>query len=136
MEKIFRNKRLIVIAFFTAFSVASATSVMANGNNNPIPVEMKFMGYLKNQLLFQLNFSGNTDHNDFTIIIRDEYSNTLYRENIKGENFSKSFLLNADELGDEKLQFEIISKKTKESVVYEVNRNVRVAEEMTVNELK
>ncbi|MGZ8556867.1 MAG: hypothetical protein ACXWWC_00965 [Chitinophagaceae bacterium] len=135
MEKIFRNKRLIVIAFFTAFSVASATSVMANGNN-PIPVEMKFMGYLKNQLLFQLNFAGNAEHNDFTIIIRDEYSNTLYRENIKGENFSKSFLLNAEELGDEKLQFEIISKKTKETVVYEVNRNVRIAEEMTVSELK
>ena len=136
MEKVFRNNRLIVIAFFTAFSVASVTSAMARDNNNPIPVEMKFMGYIKNQLLFQLNFAGNAEQNEFTIIIRDENRNTLYRENIKGENFSKSFLLNADELGDEKLQFEIITKKSKESVVYEVNRNIRVAEEMIVSELK
>ena len=136
MEKVFRNNRLIVIAFFTAFSVASTTAAMARDNNNPIPVEMKFMGYLKNQLLFQLNFAGNAENNEFTIIIRDENGNTLYRENIKGENFSKSFLLNADELGDEKLQFEIINKKSKDSVVYEVNRNIRVAEEMTVSEVK
>ncbi|MGK2862524.1 MAG: hypothetical protein ACSLE0_11350 [Chitinophagaceae bacterium] len=135
MEKVFRNNRVIVIAFFTAFSVAS-TAAFANNNITPIPVEMKFMGYIKNQLLFQLNFAGNADHNDFTIIIRDENNNTLYRENIKGENFSKSFLLNAEEIGDEKLQFEIINKKSKESVVYEVNRNIRVAEEMVVSEVK
>ncbi len=135
MEKVFRNNRVIVIAFFTAFSVAS-TAAFANNNITPIPVEMKFMGYIKNQLLFQLNFAGNADHNDFTIIIRDENNNTLYRENIKGENFSKSFLLNGEEIGDEKLQFEIINKKSKETVVYEVNRNIRVAEEMIVTEVK
>ena len=135
MEKVFRNNRLIVIAFFTAFSVASTKAAKASDNNNPIPVEMKFMGYIKNQLLFQLNFAGNAEHNEFTIIIRDEYRNTLYRENIKGEVFSKTFLLNADELGDEKLQFEIITKKSKESVVYEVNRDTRVTHEMIVSEV-
>ena len=135
MEKIFRNNRLIVLAFFTAFSVASAPEAIASDNNGTIPVEMKFMGYIKNQLLFKLNFAGNAEHNEFTIIIRDEKNNTLYRENIKGEIFSKSFLLNADEIGDDKLQFEIISKKSKESVVYEVNKHTRVEEEMTVSEL-
>jgi hypothetical protein len=96
---------------------------------------MKFMGHLNNQLLFKLNFAGNAEQNEFTIIIRDEQNTTLYRENIKGENFSKSFLLNADELGDNKLTFEIISKKSKKSVVYEVNRKTSVAEEMTVSKL-
>ena len=136
MQKIFRNNRLIVLAFFTAFSVASAPAAMARDNNKTIPVEMEFMGRIKNQLLFKLNFAGNAEHNEFTIIIRDENNNTLYRENIKGEIFSKSFLLNSDEIGDDKLQFEIISKKSKESVVYEVNRHTRVEEEMTVSELK
>ena len=135
MEKIFRNKRLIVIAFFTAFSVASVHNAMANGDNNPIPVEMKFMGRLNNQLLFKLNFAGNAEHNDFTIIIRDEQNATLYRQNIKGESFSKSFLLNADEIGDNKLTFEIISKKSNQSVVYEVNRKTSVVEEMAISKL-
>src|SRR5690349_6226017 len=100
MQKIFRNKRLIIIAFFTAFSVASVQHARAGDRNDAIPVEMKFMGRLNNQLLFKLNFAGNDEHNDFTIIIRD-HNTTLYRENIKGENFSKSFLLNADEIGDD-----------------------------------
>ena len=60
----------------------------------------------------------------------------LYRDNIKGEIFSKSFLLNTDEIGDDTLQFEIINKKTKESVVYEVNRNSGLKEELTISELK
>ena len=135
MEKIFRNNRLIVIAFFTAFSVASVQHAKAADNDITIPVEMKFMGHLNNQLLFKLNFAGNAEQNELTIIIRDEQNTTLYRENIKGENFSKSFLLNADELGDNKLTFEIISKKSKKSVVYEVNRKTSVAEEMTVSKL-
>ena len=136
MENIFRNKRLIMIAFFTAFSVASVPAAMANEGKNPIPVEMKFMGYIKNHLLFKLNFVATAENNEFTILIRDNQNNLLYRDNIKGEIFSKSFLLNTEEIGDDSLQFEIINKKTKESVIYEVNRNSGVKEEMTISELK
>jgi hypothetical protein len=135
MEKIFRNKKVILIAFFTAFSVASVP-VMANNSNKTIPVEMKFMGYIKNQLLFKLNFAGTPENNEFTVVIRDDQNNILYRDNIKGENFSKSFLLNTDEIGDDNLQFEVINKKTKESVVYEVNRNSGAKEDLTISELK
>ncbi|HKZ66308.1 MAG TPA: hypothetical protein VJ111_08145 [Chitinophagaceae bacterium] len=135
MEKIFRNNRLIVIAFFTAFSVSSAPAANACSNETPIPVEMKFVGHIKNQLIFKLSFAGNAQHNEFTIIIKDKQNNTLYRENIKVEIFSKSFLLNTDEIGDDKLKFEIISKKSKERVVYEVNRKTHVSEEMTISKL-
>lgn len=135
MEKIFRNKKVILIAFFTAFSVASVPAI-ANNAHKTLPVEMKFMGYIKNQLLFKLNFAGTPEHNEFTVVIRDDQNNILYRDNIKGENFSKSFLLNTDEIGDDNLQFEVINKKTKESVVYEVNRNSGMKEELTISELK
>ncbi len=125
-----------MIAFFTAFSLASVPPALANDSKNPIPVEMKFMGYIKNQLLFKLNFTGTREHNEFTIIVRDDQKNMLYRDNIKGEIFSKSFLLNTEEIGDDTFQFEIINKKTKQSVVYEVNRNNAIKEELTINELK
>src|SRR5258708_7045856 len=118
MEKIFCNKRLLVIAFFTVFSVASAPVVLANDSNHSIPVELKFIRWIKDQPLFQLKFAGNAEHDEFTIIIRDNYSNVLYRENIKAENFTKSFLLNTDEIGDDELKFEIINKKSNKSVVY------------------
>ena len=137
MKKIFKNSRLIAIAFFTVFTGAAASPAMAN-NGKDLPVELKFVGSINNQTIFQLNISG-TDldmQNDYTLFIRDEYGNNVYRENIKGENFTKKFLLNTDEIGDDTLQFEIMSKKSKKSVVYEVNRNTRSVEEVVINEVK
>ena len=111
MRKIFSNNRLIAIAFFTVFS-ATALSVSANDSSNPaMPVESKLIGSINDQPLIQLIYAGTTVQDDLTIIIRDEDGNSLYRENIKGESFTKIFLLNRDEAGDGKLRFEITSKK-------------------------
>ncbi len=134
MEKIFCNNRLIIIAFFTVFS-SSAVVALANNNNHAIPVELKFIRWIKDQPLFQLKFAGNSDHDEFTIVIRDDHSNVLYRENIKAENFTKSFLLNVDEVGDNELQFEITSKKSNKSTVYKVNRHSFFEKEMAVSGL-
>ena len=123
MKKIFNNNRLIAIAFFTVFS-ATAVSALANDSSNLVmPLELKLIGSINNQPLFQLSYAGTTEQDDFTIIIRDENGNSLYRENIKGESFTKKFLLNRDDVGDGTLRFEITSKKNSKTVVYEVNRN-------------
>src|SRR5258706_16406256 len=136
MEKIFCNKRLLIIAFFTVFSIASAPVALANNNDHGIPVELKFIKWIKDQPLFQLKFAGDAEHDEFTIIVRDNYSNVLYRENIKAENFTKSFLLNTDEIGDDELQFEFIRKKSNKSVVYEISRNTFFEKEMVVSKAK
>lgn len=136
MKKIFSNNHLIAIAFFTMFSVAIAPAAMATEKNPAVPVEMKFTGLIRNQPVFQLNFTGNPQQNEFTIIITDDYGNSLYRENIKGEIFIKKFLLNIDEIADNTLRFEIFCNKTKKSVVYEVNRNTRLVQDIAINEVK
>ncbi|MBL0131534.1 MAG: hypothetical protein IPP43_10750 [Chitinophagaceae bacterium] len=102
---------------------------MAHDKNPSVPVEMKFAGLLNNQPMFQLSFYGNAQQDEFTISIRDENGNSLYRENIKGENFTKKFLLNTDEIGDDTLLFEILSKKTGKTVIYSVNRFSRFAQD-------
>jgi len=136
MNKIFRNNRLIAIAFFTVFSVAGVTaSARANNNSNVVPVELKFLGNINNQQMFQLNFAGNADENEFIINIRDEDGNSLYSENIKGENFYKKFLLNTEEIGNGKLRFEVTSKKTNQTVVFEVKRQAHYVQEMVVNKV-
>lgn len=135
MKKIFNNNRLIAIAFLTVFTVAISPAVMAGEKNPSVPVEMKFSGLIKNQPVFQLNFTGNPEQNEFTIIITDDYGNSLYRENIKGENFTKKFLLNTDEIGDNILRFEIFCNQTKKSAVYEINRNSRLVENLVINEI-
>lgn len=135
MTKIFRNKRLIIVAFFTVFSIGSASVAIANDNNNPLPVELKFIGTIKDQPLFQLSFAGNAEENDFTIIVRDEAGNSLYSENIKGENFYKKFLLNNEGTNDETLRFEIKSKRSNKIVVFEVNGQSRLVEEIGVSQV-
>lgn len=137
MKKIFSNNRLIAIAFFTVFSVAAAPFAMAadSSYNRVMPVELKLVGNINNQPIFQLSYAGNAEQDEFTIIIRDENGNSLYRENIKGESFTKKFLLNKDEIGDGTLRFEIFSKKHSKSVVYEVNRNVRQVEDLVISKL-
>jgi|CXWL01.1.fsa_nt_gi hypothetical protein len=136
MKKIFNNNRLIAIAFFTVFSVAISPAVTANDKNPVVPVELKFAGFINDQPLFQLNFSGDVLQNEFTISITDENGISLYRENIKGENFSKKFLLNTDEIGDNTLRFEVFSNKTKQSVAYKVNRNTRFVQDVVISEVK
>jgi hypothetical protein len=137
MKKIFSNNRLIAIAFFTVFSVAAAPLAMASdsSHNRVMPVELKLVGNINSQPIFQLTYAGKTEQDDFTVVIRDEDGNSLYRENIKGENFSKKFLLNRDEIGDGTLRFEIYSKKNNKTVVYEVNRNTRQVEDLVISKL-
>ena len=130
MEKIFCNNRLLVIAFFTVFLTTAAQPASGNNIDHAIPVELNFIKWIKDQPLFQLKFTGNAEHNEFTIIIRDNYSTELHRENIKGETFTKSFLLNVDEVGDDEMQFEIISKKSNKSVLYQISRHSFLEREM------
>ena len=137
MKKVFNNNRLIAIAFFTVFSIATAPVAIANNSNPALPVELKFLGNnVKNQPVFQLNFFGNAEENDFTITIRDDYGNSLFSENIKGEVFSKKFLLNTEEIGDEAVRFEITGRKSQKTIVFEVNHQSHLQEEMVVRKLK
>jgi hypothetical protein len=130
MEKIFCNNRLLLIAFFTVFTTAGAQATLANNNDHSVPVELQFTRWIKDQPLFQLKFAADAQNDEFTIIIRDHFSNVLYRENIKAENFTKSFLLNTDEVGDDELLFEILSKKSNKSRVYKISRKSFLENEM------
>jgi hypothetical protein len=135
MKKIFVNNRIIAIAFFTVFSVAS-TAVLGNDGSKVLPVELKYTGHVNNQPLYKLIINGNKAHDEFIVIIRSANKEIIYSENIKGENFTKSFLLNTEEMGDDTLHFEIVSKNTKKSVTYDINRNTHLEEEVVIGVLK
>jgi len=127
MEKIFLNKRIVVIAFFTVFSTAALSE---KGNEiEQVPVELKFIRWVKEQPIFQFDFRGNVQNDEFTITIRDEFNNILYNENIKGASFTKSFLLNTDEIAEDTLYFEIRNKKSNQAKVYPVNRDTFAEQE-------
>lgn len=136
LNKIFKNNRVIAIAFMTVFTTGVSLPVSAGGEKPAVPVEMKFNGLVNNQPVFEMKFSGSAEQNQFTISIRDEYGNVLYRENIKGETFSKKFLLNTDEIEDNTLVFEVFCSQTKQQVSFEVNRHERFVQDIAIHQVQ
>lgn len=134
MKTVMISTRILAIALIASFTMAFASPALANIEKKPIPVELKFIGNLKNQPLFQMTFTSE-EENDFTITIRDEYYNVLYKENVKGGSFIKNFVLNTD-LGDAGLKFEISSKNYEKPVVFEINTYSRVVEDVVVSKVK
>jgi len=133
--KTINNIRVFAIALVAIFTTAIASPALANDEKKAIPVELKFAGNMKNQPLFHLVFTG-TEETEFTIVIRDEYGNALYRDNVKGTSFTKKFLLNVEELDTNKLKFEISSKSYDKSVVFEINNQSRFVEDIAINRIK
>ena len=129
------STRLLAIALVASFAIAFASPALANEDKKTVPVELKFIGNVKDQPLFHLVFNGK-EETEYTIVIRDEYGNALYRENIKGTSFIKKFIVNVDELDESKLKFEVSSKSYQKPVVFEINTQYRYVEDVVVNKVK
>lgn len=129
------NTRLIAIAFVALFTVAFSAPALANDGTKIIPVELKFIGNVKNQPLFHMTFNS-TEESSYTITVRDEYGNVLYKENVKGGTFTKKFMLNTEEIGEAELKFEVTGKGYEKPVVFEVNKYTRFVEDVVVNKVK
>ena len=121
MKEVLITTRIFAIALAVTFTTAFNNPVLAIDEKKPIPVEMKFIGNVENQPVFELTFS-NVEETEFTIVVRDEFNYVLYRDKIKAGHITKRFLLNTQELGDVAIQFEITDQKTNESVIFEVNK--------------
>jgi hypothetical protein len=135
MKKVLINTRILAIGLAATFTTAFSSPALAIDEKKAIPVELKFLGSIEKQPVFELTFK-NAEESEYTVIVRDEFSNVLYRDKIKGGTVTKKFILNTEELGDTKIQFEIVGKKTENTVVYEVNRESRLVEDLTVNKMK
>jgi hypothetical protein len=135
MKKVLINTRILAIALGATFATAFSSPALATEEKKAIPVELKFVGNIESQPVFLLSFN-NAEESGYTIVVRDEFNNVLYRDNVKGGNITKKFLLNTEELGDAAITFEIIGKKTEKTVVYEVNKKSRLVEDLVINKMK
>ncbi|MEP7372119.1 MAG: hypothetical protein ABI675_01945 [Chitinophagaceae bacterium] len=135
MKKVSINTRILAIALAATFTTAFSSPALATEEKKTIPVELKFVGKIESQPVFLLSFN-NAEENGYTIVVRDEFSNILYRDNVKGGNITKKFILNTEELGDASITFEVIGKKTEKTVVYEINKQSRIVEDLVINKMK
>ncbi len=134
MKTVF-NYRNIAIALVTMVTFAVAPAANATDDKNTSTVELRFLGNFRNQPVFELNITSPGAEKEFVINIRDIYGNSLYREVISSAVTSKKFLLNTEEIEDDKIRFEITGRKSNKTVVYEVNQNSRYVEETFITKV-
>ena len=129
------NKTLAAIAFVALLTVTSFTTASAIDETNPSGVELRFIGNLKNQPIFQLT-ANHPEETEFSVSVMDENNVVLYKDNVKSGIAGKKFMLNTDELGDASVRFEITGKKSNKTIVYEINRNSHVVSDLVINKVK
>ncbi len=133
MKKIFRNNRLIAVAFLTLFTGAAAMAHPYATTNPVVPVELKFAGMVKNNPVFELVIGDSQVEDLYTVTIADTYGNVLYSERFKTETLSKKFLLKTEELDGEKLFFKVSSRNNNKTAVFEIQSSSKLVSETTVN---
>ena len=126
--------KLAIVAL--AFTLAFTTPSMANdGGKDDHRTELKFIGSMENQPVFELNLA-NREEDEYTVIFRDEYGNILYSDKFKGTGLTKKFMLKSEDFGDTALNVIVRSKKGNTTEVYSINRSHTYVEETTVNKVK
>ena len=124
------NLRVLAVSMAMLISMAVVSPVNANGGGDT--VELRYIGIMQNQPLFQLDFTGSRD-SEFLIVVRDEFNNVLHRENFRGGNGNRKFLLNTEEIGDSQVRFEITGKTLDKTIVFEINNESRTVKDVVVS---
>ena len=137
MKKIIMNNRSMAIALLTLFTVAF--SPVVNATEKPaIPAEIKFVGKVQNNPVFELTVPGAGVQEEYIISVRDEFGNVLHVETIKAAGFTKKFMLSLDENNDDtnySIQFVISTRSNKKPALYNVINNNRYVEDVVVTKL-
>ncbi len=123
---------VLAIALAAIFTLTAAFPALANDEKKAIPVELRFIGNVNDQPVFQLSFDSD-QNSEFLVVVRDEFNTVLYKDIVKGVRNSKKFLLNTDELGDMVISFEIIGGKDEKPVIYEVNKKSRMVQDVVIS---
>lgn len=134
MKKAMRNLGIALIALTLGFSTVALANDGDKDKTNHTS-ELKFIGNLENQPVFQLDLI-HTEEDEVTVTFRDDAGNIIYANTFKGANISKKFLLKSEEFGDTTLNVTVRSKKNNTTEVYTINRSHTYVEETTVNKLK
>jgi hypothetical protein len=135
MKNVMKNYKTLAIALFAALSVASASNVMANEGVKPKSnIDLKFIGNIENQPVFQLNVN-NTEDDEYIVTFRDEQNNVLYSGKLKGINITKNFQLSTEDDVNNTMSVEVKSRKSNKSEIYKINRTRSFTDEIVVNKI-
>lgn len=127
---------IVKVLFFTAvmalLTVGTVLSANANEGNNPVAI--KYIGAVGNQPVFQVEFD-NAAEAELLVVLKDADGHVLYNEKFQGKHFSKRFQLNRSE-EDLNVSLNLINRKARQSQEYQINRNTRVVEDVTITRVR
>ena len=129
------NTRILLSLCFAlalAFSANAGPVIPINPNQQ---VELKYAGSIENNPVYRLNLTNKDQKGTFLVSISDQYGVILYRESVSVANFSRKFLINRDELGNEPIRVEISFSGDKKVLLFEINSTTRTQTENTVTQL-
>ena len=112
------------------------TSVKAQDSNkaNASVVEIKYLGSVDNQPIFQVAFDNQKQEN-VQVSITDENGVELYGEKFREKRFSKKFKFEKLDTDPFKLRFTLTRDNEKLSQIFEVNTKVWTVQDVVVTRL-
>ena len=126
-------KNYVTVALFTAFSFIATRMSANDGAKNTPGTELKYLGIINNQPIFQLNL--NSDKEEYFVIsVKDQFGDIFYSEKVKTKAFTRNFRLDTDNLEDAIIRVEVRSGNKKPEV-FTINRNTRFYEETSISKL-
>lgn len=136
MKKAMKNSGFVAIVLATVLSFSFAQATLANSNKviTIDPVELKFIGNINEQPVFQLDLN-NVNEEDFVITVRDASNTILYTEKVKGKGISRKYRFDTDEVDLSGLSFQVSSRTTNKTAVYKVVNKTSFVQEISVKEV-
>lgn len=134
MKKVMNNMKSIVTTLILVMTLGVTQSAFAFTGDKNQSIELKYLGQLKNQPIFQLTIKGAPEA-EFVLRITDEANNVVYAEKLKGQDISKKFQLDDEALENSLLTFEIVNKKDNTVTTYKVRNNTRTVQDIEIAKL-
>lgn len=126
---------VVMAVLLTGFSATAQTVNLTDSASTTKAAVVKHIGTEGNNQYFQV-LMDNDKGDKFSLAIKDEDGNTLFQEVYNDKKFDKKFQLQKEDVNDtEKLVFIIRTLKDGISQSFEISKNVRTVEYVTVNKL-
>lgn len=136
MKKVVNTNKAIVIAIATLFSTAFTNPVNAAERNGEPAVEIKYIGVLQKNPVFEINIS-KTEIENFIVTIRDRSGTVLFSEKLSGKTISRKYRIDTEEEIEEGgLRFEVRSVKKNKTEVYIAGISESISKEMAINKIQ
>ena len=91
---------------------------------------IKYLGIQESHAVFQLQIENETEES-YTVRIKDHSGNLLFYKTFRDKRILQKFYFNKEEMG-ELVTFIITSRKKQKIETFQVDRNVRVIEEVVI----